>query len=352
MIEKAFAEGYVKPSPPETRTGKKVAVIGSGPAGLACADTLNKFGHIVTIYEADEAVGGYLRFGIPDFKLDKSFIDRRVNILQEEGISIKTGIKVGRDIDIKKIKQEYDAVCLAIGARKPRDLNIEGRELKGVHFAMEYLLQQNMLIREEKIPDDRLIRALDKNVIVIGGGDTGADCVGTANRQGAKSVVQIELLPEPSRHRTEDEPWPMWPKLFKTSSSHEEGCQRIWSVLTKKIVGENGKVTKLHGIKVEWSEDESGKFSMKEIPASDFELNADLILLAMGFLHPEHDGIIDNLDIKLDNRGNIAVDENFMTSISGFFAAGDAYRGASLVVWAIQDGRCTAKAMNKFLSGK
>ncbi|MFC1669518.1 glutamate synthase subunit beta [Spirochaetota bacterium] len=349
VIEKAFEMGYVKPRPPEKRTGKNVAVIGGGPAGLACADLLNKAGHTVELYEMDDSVGGYLRFGIPDFKLDKSFIDRRVNILLEEGLIIKTGIEVGKDISIHELKDKFDAICITIGAREPRDLQVDGRDLGGVHFAMEYLLQQNRIVRKDKIPHDELIVALDKNVVVIGGGDTGSDCVGTANRQGAKSVTQLELLPKPPPHRDKKEPWPLWPKLLKTSSSHEEGCERIWNVNTKKFIGKNGNVNKIYAVKVDWKAEEKGGHVFKEMASSGFEIDADLVILAMGFLHAEHEGIVNELDIKVDPRGNILIDENCMTSTEGVFSAGDASRGASLVVWAIQDGRCAARGINKFL---
>ena len=347
VIEKAFKEGYVKPRLPETRTGKKVAVIGSGPAGLACADFLNKSGHTVVLFEAEDSVGGYLRFGIPDFKLDKSIIDRRVDILQKEGLIIKTGTKVTGDM-LSRMRNEYDAVCITIGAREPRDLNLPGRELKGIHFAMEYLAQQNKIVRGDNIPEKELIIALNKRVVVIGGGDTGSDCVGSANRQGAHSITQIEILPMPPEHRTESEPWPMWPKLHKTSSSHEEGCERHWNVLTKKFNGENGIVKSISAIQVEWYKDEKDNNRMREIQRSDFEIKADLVFLAMGFVHVEHE-LAKQLGLELNLSGNIAVDEDFMTNVRGVFAAGDSVRGASLVVRAISDGRGAASGIDKFL---
>ncbi len=235
VAEKAFKEGYIRPMPPEKRTGKRVAVIGSGPSGLACADILNRLGHTVVLYEAEDSIGGYLRFGIPDFKLEKQIIDRRVDILKQEGLIIKTGIKIGRDIPASELKKEYDAICLTIGAREPRDLIVPGRKLDGIHFAIEYLTQQNKIVRGDTIPEADLIRAYNKHVVVIGGGDTGSDCVGSANRQGAASITQIEVLAKPPDHRTESEPWPLWPKLLKTSSSHEEGCERLWNIQTKKF---------------------------------------------------------------------------------------------------------------------
>lgn len=347
IIEKAFKEGYVTPRPPETRTGKKVAVIGSGPAGLACADVLNKSGHTVVLFEAEDSVGGYLRFGIPDFKLDKSIIDRRVDILQKEGLIIKTGIKVTVDM-LFQLQKEFDAVCITIGAREPRDLDIPGRDLKGIHFAMEYLTQQNKIVRGDIIQDEELIRAYNKRVVVIGGGDTGSDCVGSANRQGAHSITQIEILPKPPEHRTESEPWPMWPKLHKTSSSHEEGCERHWNVLTKKFNGENGTVKSISAVQVEWYKDEKDNYRMKEIHGSEFEIKADIVFLAMGFIHVEHE-LAKQLGLNLNSAGNITVDEDFMTNVSGIFAAGDSVRGASLVVRAISDGRGAAAGIDKFL---
>ncbi|PKL41371.1 MAG: glutamate synthase [Spirochaetae bacterium HGW-Spirochaetae-1] len=349
VIEKAFQEGYVKPQPPEIRTGKKVAVIGGGPAGLACADLLNRAGHSVILYEAEDSVGGYLRFGIPDFKLEKGIIDRRINIMEKEGIVFRTGTYVGKDVSIKQIRDESDAVCLTIGARKARDLDIKGRELKGVHFAMEFLAQQNRVVRGDRISETDVIAAFNKNVVVIGGGDTGSDCVGSANRRGAKSITQIELMPMPPRHRTNREPWPLWPRLLKTSSSHEEGCDRMWNVLTREFMGEGGAVKKIKASKVNWLIEDDGKMTMTEIPETQFELEADLVLLAMGFEHVVHEGLVRDLDLACDARGNIKVDENCMTSIDGVFSAGDAMRGASLVVWAIHDGRNAAAAINRYL---
>ncbi len=349
VIEKAFSEGYVKARPAEKKTGKKVAVIGSGPAGLACADLLTKWGHSVTLFEADSFPGGYLRFGIPDFKLDKKILERRINIMKEEGLIVKTDTEVGKDITIDQIKKDFDAVCITIGARVPRDLNIEGRDLKGIFLALDYLKQQNRLVHGDPIPENELIHAMGKNVVVIGGGDTGSDCVGTANRKAAKHILQIEVLPQPPQHRTENEPWPLWPKLHKTSSSQEEGCDRMWNIMSKKFIGENGIIKKIIAVKVEWTEDNKGAFIMNEIPGSEFEIEADLVLLAMGFVHVQQDGFVKDLGLKLDTRGNIEIDKNYMTSAKGIFAAGDSHRGASLVVWAIQEGREAALAINNFL---
>jgi glutamate synthase (NADPH/NADH) small chain len=349
VIEKAFDQGYVRPQPPANRSGKSAAVIGSGPAGLACADILNKAGHSVVLYESSDGVGGYLRYGIPDFKLSKGIIDRRVNILMEEGLTIKTGVTVGYNVPAAEIIGKFDAVCIAIGAREPRDLSIEGRKLAGIHFAPEYLIQQNRVVKGDIIPESELIRAYDKHVVVIGGGDTGSDCVGTANRQGARSITQLELLQKPPEHRTGSEPWPLWPRLHKTSSSHEEGCTRMWNISTKKFIGEQGKVKKLSAVEVIWSMGPDGRPSMAEKPGSGFELDADLVLLAMGFTHPVHEGLVRELGLELDARGNIKIDSNCMTSIKGIFSAGDSSRGASLVVHAIQDGRNAARAIHDYL---
>jgi len=350
VAEKAFESGYVKPTPPAKRTGKKVAVIGSGPAGLACADLLNKQGHSVTVFEASDKVGGYLRYGIPDFKLEKTVIDRRVDVLREEGIEFKTSTNVGIDVKGSDILNDYDAVMLAIGARTPRDLPVEGRDLEGVHFAMEYLEQKNRMVSGESFSDEELIATLNKKVVVIGGGDTGSDCVGNANRQGANSISQIEIMPEAPSHRTEEEPWPLWPRLSKNSSSHEEGCARDYQIMTKKFIGEKGKLKKILACKVEWTKNEDGSMSMKEVAGSDFEMEADVALLAMGFVHAVHEGLVSELGVSLSDRGNLEVDENFMTSVDGVFSGGDASRGASLVVWAIAEGRKAAEGINKYLS--
>ncbi len=352
VIERAFAEGYVRPRPPARRSGFCVAVIGSGPAGLACADSLNQAGHTVTVFEAADAPGGYLRFGVPDFKLDKRIIDRRVDLLVAEGLEIRTGVRVGADVAAEALRRDYDAVCLAIGARQPRDLPVPGRELDGIHFAVEYLTQQNRVVRGDVIPPDDRITAEGKRVVVIGGGDTGSDCVGTANRQGAKSVTQLELLPQPPRSRPAHQPWPLWARVHKTSSSHEEGCEQMFNIATQRFTGKKGRVRRLHAVRVEWEKSNNGRRNMSEVPGSAFELKAELVLLAMGFVHVERDGPVSELGLDLDARGNIATTPGFMTSAPGVFAAGDATRGASLIVWAIKEGRAAAQGIDAYLRAK
>jgi glutamate synthase (NADPH/NADH) small chain len=344
VIEYAFNHGLVKPRPPKRRTGKKVAVIGSGPAGLSCADQLNKAGHKVVVFEKDDEIGGILRYGIPDFKLEKWILDRRLKILDKEGMEFRTSVNVS---SAAKLKKEFDTICLAGGSRVPRDLKIEGRNLQGIYFAMDYLTRANESLSGKK--PDKVINAKGKRVIVIGGGDTGADCVGVAHRQGASCVVQIELLPKPSECRTSDCSWPKYPLILKTSSSHEEGGQRHWSVLTKKFIGEKGSVKKLSCMKVQFGEDANGYPVMKEISGSEFEIEADLVILALGFLHPEKKGLIEELNLELDPRGNVKTAENFMTSQRGVFSAGDMRRGQSLIVWAIAEGRSSAYHIDKYL---
>jgi glutamate synthase (NADPH) small chain len=351
-IEKAFLLGYIKAAPPKVRTGKNVAVIGSGPAGLACADLLNKWGHTVTLFEKDEAVGGILRFGIPDFKLSKTIIDRRMEILIAEGLIVKTNTHVGADIKGKELLKKFDAVCIAVGAMKPRDLNVPGRELKGIYFAMDFLTQQNRILRGTKLSDNKRIEAKGKHVLVIGGGDTGSDCVGTSNRQKAMTVTQIEILPKPPVYREFDNPWPYWPNVLKTSSSHEEGCERMWSLATKRFIGENGSIKEVEVIEVIWGKDPSGRNVMTEIAGSEKTIQADLVLLAMGFVHPVHEGLLEEINVEFDQRGNIKADDKKSTSIAKVFAAGDAVRGPSLVVHAIAEGRKMAKNVHEYLTGE
>ncbi len=353
IIEEAFARGLVKANPPATRTGKKVAVVGSGPAGLSCADQLNKAGHTVTVFERDEKAGGILRFGIPDFKLEKSVIDRRLKILEEEGIVFATSTHVGKGYAAEKLLKDFDAVCLAGGARAARDLNIEGRELQGIYFAMDYLMQSNRLVSGARISADTRIDAKGKKVLVIGGGDTGADCVGTANRQGAACVVQIEVMPRPADQRTCDQPWPKYPMLLKTSTSHEEGAERKWAVLTKRFIGEQGRLSKIECVEVDFSQkDAKGCALMREMSGSEFEIECDMAVLAVGFVHPEHDGLLKDLGLELDPRGNVKTDARYMTSKKGVFCAGDMRRGQSLIVWAVSEGRKAARAIDEHLMGR
>lgn len=353
VIESAFKNGLIKPNRIGHKTRKKIAIVGSGPAGLSCAAQLNRAGHSVVVFERDNKPGGILRYGIPDFKIEKYLIDRRIDIWKEEGIVFKTNTDVGTDYPAKKLLDEFDAVCLAGGSRVPRDLEIEGRELKGIYFAMDYLAQSNKRVAGEKIPKGESIDVKGKKVVVIGGGDTGADCVGTAHRQGAACVIQIEVLPRPPECRTEDCPWPNYPFLLKATSSHEEGGERRWAVLTKRFIGEKGFVKKLSCVKVEFAEAD-GKTCpvIKEVQGSEFEIEADLVILAVGFLHPEHPGLLAEVDIELDDRGNVKTGANYMTSVKKVFSAGDMRRGQSLVVWAISEGRRSAYCIDKFLMGE
>lgn len=348
IVEKAFAEGYIKPEPPKKRTGKKVAIIGSGPAGMAAADLLNKAGHEVTLFEKDEKVGGLLRFGIPDFKLTKATIDRRINLMIQEGLIVKTGVHIGSDITGKEIIDQYDAVCIAIGAGHPRDINPEGRELNGIHFAMDFLSMQNRVNDSQIAITETSISARGKKVLVIGGGDTGSDCVGTSIRQKASSVMQIEILPKPPVSRASDNPWPYYGKILKTSTSHEEGCEREWNLSTVRFVGENNQLTGVEVENVEWNV-RDGRHQMDVVPGSRRIIPADLVLLAMGFVHPVLDGLLAELNLELSARKNIKVDGSFSTSMHKVFAAGDSVNGASLVVNAIASGRKVAKEIDRFL---
>ena len=350
IIERAFDENWITPMPPATRTQKTVAIIGSGPAGLAAADQLNRVGHNVTVFEKSSRIGGLLRYGIPEFKMEKRFLDRRISLMEAEGVVFRTGVNVGADISAEQIRHDYDAVLLAGGAGQPRDLKVPGRELLGVHFAMEYLTQQNRRNEGKIIPEEEAIRATDKRVVIIGGGDTGADCLGTVHRQNARSVAQFELLPQPPDIRTPDNPWPLWPHIFRISSAHEEGGERVFSVSTDSFSGTDGRVSKLHGTKVEIIR-EDGRMSFKPVPDSGFNMDVDLVLLAMGFVGPVREGLLAELDVKLTERGNVWRDPNWMTSQPSVFAAGDMQRGQSLIVWAIAEGRSAARGIDTHLMG-
>jgi glutamate synthase (NADPH/NADH) small chain len=347
IIERAFDEGRVVARPPAVRTGKRVAVVGSGPAGLAAADQLNRAGHWVTVFERADRVGGLLRYGIPEFKLEKKYLDRRLALMQEEGIMFRTNANVGVNVTLAELRDGFEAIVLAGGSTMPRDLTVPGRELSGVHFAMEYLTLQNRQCEGDTVP---VISAKDKHVIIIGGGDTGADCLGTAHRQGAASVRQLELLPRPPEMRAETNPWPLWPNIFRTSSAHEEGGQRMYSIATTHFAGENGTVKTLHGHNIEMVH-ENGRMSFKPVAGSEFEIPAELVLLAMGFVGPEKNGMLNELGVKMTERGTVWRDENWMTSVPGVFAAGDLQRGLSLIVWAIAEGRSAARGVDTYLMG-
>ncbi len=352
VVERAYKEGWIKAEPPKHRNDKKVAIVGSGPAGLACADQLNKAGFHVTVYEKNEFLGGLLTLGIPEFKMEKSIVERRLKRMEKEGVKFKTKVNVGVDVSAKKLADDYDAVVLCGGAEDPRNLPVPGRELKGVHFAMDFLAQQNRRCLGKKIDADVSITAEGKNVVVIGGGDTGSDCIGTSNRQGAKRVVNFELLPKPPKDRDADNPWPNWAFIYRESTSHQEGVDREFAVMTKKFTGDaDGNVKKLHAVRLEFGDKDpkTGRRDMKEIPGSEFEIDADLVLLAMGFLGPVKNGLLEELGVELTDRGNVKADANKMTNVPGIFTAGDMTRGQSLVVWAIQEGRAAAEGVANYL---
>jgi glutamate synthase (NADPH/NADH) small chain len=347
IIDRAFEEGWIRARRPKVRTGKAVAVVGSGPAGLAAAAQLNQAGHWVTVFERADRIGGLLRYGIPEFKMEKRFLDRRLGLMHEEGIMFRTNANVGVNVSVEELRREFDAILLAGGATAPRDLPVPGRELDGIHFAMSYLPLQNKRCEGDVVSDADFITAKDKRVVIIGGGDTGADCLGTAHRQGARSIVQFELLSKPPAERGPDNPWPTWPNIFRTSSAHEEGGDRDYSVMTKSFTGRNGRVEQLHAVRVTFE----GR-NIKEVPGTEFTLDVDLVLLAMGFLGPERNGMLDQLGVAITDRGNVATDAEKRTSVPGVFAAGDMSRGQSLVVWAIREGRQAAKFIDKFLMGQ
>ena len=345
IVEHAFAHGWIHPEPPAQRTGKRVAVVGSGPAGLAAAQQLNRTGHSVTVFEKADRIGGLLRYGIPDFKMEKRIIDRRLDQMLSEGVEFQTSAHVGENVPVEQLRREYDAILIAGGAEQPRDLKVPGRELKGIHFAMEFLPQQNKRCAGDAVADQ--ILATGKNVVIIGGGDTGADCLGTSHRQKAASVSQFEILPMPPEDRHASTPWPLWPLQLRVESSHEEGGIRHWSIATSSFSGdENGNVKKLHAVRVA----EPPHFH--PVAGTEFTLDVDLVLLAMGFTGPVRGGMIEQLGLVLDTRGNVTTDANYMTSQPGVFAAGDARRGQSLVVWAIAEGRKAAEGINAWLTGQ
>ena len=351
IIEKSFVDGIVKPNIPSTRTGKKVAVVGSGPAGLAAASQLNSAGHTVTVFERADEIGGLLRYGIPDFKLDKKVVERRVRLMEVEGIKFVTNVNVGVTIPVQQLRDDFHAIVLCGGSTVPRDLPIPGRNLKGVEFAMNFLTQQNRRVSGKQVTEKEIL-ANDKHVVVIGGGDTGSDCVGTSNRHGAASVTQIEIMPKPPLTRTDSMPWPNWPMILRTSTSHEEGCERQWSIVTKEFIGnEKGEVTGLKIAEVEWKPSQAGNPStFNEITGTERVLPCDLALLTMGFLHPQHQGLLDQLGVQYDERDNVKC-TNYKTSVDYIFSAGDMRRGQSLVVWAISEGREAARAVDEYLMG-
>jgi glutamate synthase (NADPH/NADH) small chain len=347
IADRAWREGWVRPAPPDTRTGQRVAVVGSGPAGLAAAQQLNRAGHWVTVFEKADRIGGLLRYGIPDFKLEKHILDRRLAQMSAEGVVFRTNACVGGNVPIEDLRREFDAIVLAGGAEQPRDLDVPGRHLRGVHFAMDFLTQQNRRTAGDWIDPEQEILATGKHVVIIGGGDTGADCLGTCHRQQATSVHQLEIMPEPPPERSPETPWPLWPRQLRIESSHEEGGVRLWSVRTVELVGDHqGRVRGLRAVRV------GPPPSLAPVPDSEFTLDADLVLLAMGFTGPVRHGLIEQLGLELDERGNVRTDGNYMTSVPGVFAAGDMRRGQSLVVWAIREGRMAARAVDRWLRSR
>jgi glutamate synthase (NADPH/NADH) small chain len=355
IVDRAWNEGWIQPQVPARKTGKRVAVVGSGPAGMACAQQLARAGHSVTLFEKADRIGGLLRYGIPDFKMEKWLIDRRMRQMEAEGVEFRTNVEVGVTIPFKSLLENFDAVALTGGAERPRDLEIPGRELNGIHFAMEFLTQQNKRNAgddETRAAPRGTITAKDKHVIVIGGGDTGSDCIGTSTRQGAASITQLEIMPKPPEKENKAVTWPDWPMKLRTSSSQEEGCERDWSVVTKRAVGSRGRIQALECVRIEWSKAPDGRMQMQEIAGSEFKLKADLVLLAMGFLGPNKPGLLEQATVDLDPRTNVKANVlNYKTSVDKVFAAGDMRRGQSLVVWAIREGRQCARAVDEFLMG-
>jgi len=356
IVRRGWDEGWVKPVRPERRTGRSVAVIGSGPAGLAAAQQLSRAGHTVTLFDKSDRLGGLLRYGIPDFKLEKWVIDRRLEQLRAEGVAFQPGVNVGVDLSVAELRKGFDAILLCTGSEAPRDLDVPGRELDGVHFAMDFLPQQNRRVAGDDVPESEAILATERDVVILGGGDTGSDCIGTSHRQGARSVTSIELLPRPPEGRHASEPWPLSKKYyFNISSSHAEGGARDYAMMTTRLSGENGRVTQLHGVHVEFERDRLDRplmNTMREVPGSEFAIPATLVLLAMGFVHPVHEGLVEGLRVELDGRGNVKADTSrFATSEPGVFAAGDCRRGQSLVVWAQWEGREAARCVDVYLQG-
>jgi len=356
IVEKAWQQGWIQPQIARHKSGKRVAVVGSGPAGLACAQQLARAGHSVQVFEKQNRIGGLLRYGIPDFKLNKRIIDRRMAQMNTEGVIFHTNAHIGVDVPARKLVDEFNAVVLTGGSEQPRDLPIPGRELNGVHFAMDFLRTNSHVIQGDPVPDDEFISAHGKHVVVIGGGDTGSDCIGTSTRHGAKSVTQVEILPRPPEKEDKGLTWPDWPNKMRTSSSQEEGCERMWCVASKEFVSDDdGNVKAVKCIKVEWNKDEEGRWQMTELEGSEFELKADLVTLAMGFVHPVHEGMLTELKVELDDIGNIKGETEgstaYKTSITGIYSAGDMRRGQSLIVWAIREGRQCARAVDEFLMG-
>jgi glutamate synthase (NADPH/NADH) small chain len=351
IIDRAFDEGWVAARPPAHRTGKRVAIVGSGPAGLAAADQLNRAGHLVTVFERADRIGGLLRYGIPEFKLEKRLLDRRLQLLIDEGVSFRTNCHIGINVPIDEVRGEFDATVLAGGSTRPRDLPVPGRELAGIHFAMEYLSFQNRRCEGDDVPDERFITAKDKHVVIIGGGDTGADCLGTTHRQGARAVHQLEVLPRPSDSRAPNNPWPLWPNIFRVSTAHEEGGDRVYAVATQQFDGDqSGHIRALRAVRVE-TVNKDGRLEFKNVEGSEFEIKADLVLLAMGFLGPERGGMLDQLGVRMTDRGTVWRDDRWMTSVPGVFTAGDMQRGQSLIVWAIAEGRSCARGVDTYLMG-
>jgi glutamate synthase (NADPH/NADH) small chain len=351
IIERAFEEGWIRARVPATRSGKRVAVVGSGPAGLAAADQLNQAGHAVTVFERADRIGGLLRYGIPEFKMEKRFLERRLAIMRAEGVDFQADREIGVNVPVEDLQRGYDAIVLAGGACQARELRVPGRELAGIHLAMEYLTQQNKRCEGDELPHDHLISAEGKHVVIIGGGDTGADCLGTAHRQGARSVHQFELLPRPPEARAADNPWPEWPNVFRVSPAHEEGGERVYAVSTERFTGdERGRVSRLHAVSVAVTR-EHGRLKIDRMAGSEFELEADLVLLALGFSGPEPHGVVSSLGLRLTDRGTVWRDDRWMTSVPGVFTAGDMQRGQSLIVWAIADGRSAARGVDAYLMG-